>query len=232
MRVAASIARHARGVTLLEVIVTVAILGVLGSVIVVGVETSSRLGGEARRIDDAAAVLAKLRDASVRYNLGYSGTRSDTSFTARISGVGLLFGGINPGRLSQLTNLISTNDVNSCGYTYNAAQVLNWKRNFYPYPITSSTPIRIADGFYANDVMQRFDSTGAAKTFLRTAGVDTAMAPGTLAIVMPNVALSDAQALAARMEGDQSGGSQSIVRFTVSGTAPVTVFYHMEIHGC
>lgn len=221
-----------RGVTLIEVIVTVAILGVIASVIVVGVETSSRLGGEARRIDDAAAVLAKLRDASVRYNLGFSGTRADTSFTAKISGAPLFWGGINPGRLSQLTTLITTSDLNACGYTYNGTQVLNWKRNFYSSPISSSTPFRIADGFLANDVLQRFDSLGNAKVFLRTAGIDTARAPGTLAIVIPNVSLADANALAARMEGDQSGGTQSVVRFTPSGNAPVTVFYHMEIHGC
>src|SRR5438552_8477072 len=101
-------ARIPRGVTLLEVIVTVAILGVLASVIVLGVETSSRLGGEAKRIDDAAFVLAKLRDASVRYNLGIGNSQAgggqvvvirDTSFTAKISGGGNLFGGVNPGRL-------------------------------------------------------------------------------------------------------------------------------------
>jgi prepilin-type N-terminal cleavage/methylation domain-containing protein len=215
--------RLPRGVTLIEVVVTVAILGVLASVIVVGVETSSRLGGEAKRIDDAAFVLAKLRDASVRYNLG---TRGDTSFTTKISGA--LQGGVNPGRLSHLTKQITGTDLNSCGVAYTSGQVLFWNRNFYSSPISSSTPFRIADGFYADDTLARYNQAG---TPTHIGGTDVTT-PGTLAIVMRNVAISDAWALAARMEGDQSGGIWSIVRFTPNNTAPVTVYYHMEIHGC
>ena len=220
------------GVTLMEVIVTVAILGVLASVIFVGVETSSRLGGEAKRIRDAARVLADLRNASVRYNNGVSALFRDTSFTADVSGSGLSFGGVNPGRLSHLTTKITTSDLNSCGYTYAAGQTGLWSRNYYGTPISSTTPFHVADGFLADDVLQRFDSTGAAKKFTRPAGTDSAFAPGTLAIVMQNVAISDARALAALMEGDQSGGSSSIVRFTANGNSPITVFYHMTIHGC
>jgi prepilin-type N-terminal cleavage/methylation domain-containing protein len=220
--------RLPRGVTLLEVVVTVAILGILGSVIVVGVETSSRLGGEAKRIDDAAFVLAKLRDASVRYNLGTF--LRDTSFTAKIGGTATQ-GGVNPGRLSHLTKLITTSDFNSCGFAYTPIQVTAWVRNFYSSPISSSTPFQIAGGFYADDTLARYDSTGTP-THLASGDANILTAPGTLAIVMRNVAISDAMALAARMEGDQSGGNSSIVRFTPNGTAPVTVYYHMEIHGC
>ena len=223
--------RAAAGVTLIEVVVTLVILGVIASVMVLGVEASSRIGGEQRRIDDAAKTLARLRDAAVRYNLGTKS--SDTSFTAKISNTLLLWGGINPGRLSQLTNKITVTDVSSCGYTYNTAYTGRWLRSFYSSPISSTTPLRIADGFYANDVLERFDTLGAAKVFLRTAGADTAKAPGTLAIVMPNVSLADANALVERMEGDQNPASvKAIVRFTPSGSAPVTVRYHMAIHGC
>lgn len=221
--------RPARGVTLAEVIVTVAILGVLATVIVLGVEASGRSGGEAKRIADAAFVLAKLRDASVRYNLGT--TIRDTSFTAKISTAGAFYGGVNPGRLSHLTTKILTSDFNSCGFIYTAGQANAWVRNFYTAPISASGRFRIADGFVADDTLARYDSTGTPKHLL-SGDVNILLAPGTLAIVMQNVALSDAQALAALMEGDQSGGNSSIVRFTASGNAPVTVYYHMEIHGC
>ena len=219
--------RFPRGVTLLEVVVTVAILGVLASVIFLGVETSSRLGGEAKRIDDAAFVLAKLRDASIRYNLGTF--LRDTSFTAKIGGIA--GGGVNPGRLSHLTKLITASDFNSCGFAYTTTQVTAWVRNFYSSPISSSTPLQIAGGFYADDTLARYDSNGTP-THLASGDANILTAPGTLAIVMRNVPISDARALAARMEGDQSGGNSSIVRFTPNGTAPVTVYYHMEIHGC
>ncbi len=217
-----------RGITLLEVVVTLAILAVLGTVIVPAVETSSRIGGEAKRVDDAVSVLAALRDASVRYNLGSVG---DASFTRVI---GLVPGGVNPGRLSHLTNQIGANDLNSCGFAYGTTQAGRWIASFHRDVIVSSTPMstyQIAPGFMADDTLARYNQSGTPLHLSSTAG-NILTAPGTLAIVMRGVAISDAQALALRMEGDRSGGINSILRFTPNGTLPVTVYYHMEIHGC
>ena len=212
------------GVTLLEVVTAMAILLILAVPLVLSVEASSRTGGENERIDRAAYVLEKLRDAIARYNLG---DRGDTSFTWRISGLTNQRGGINPGRLSHLTTKILSTDLNSCGLAYGATPPTNWNRNFYTQFIPT-TGFKIADGFIANDVLQRFTRSGAAST-ISSADFTT---PGTLAIVMPNVALRDAQALVLRMEGSLVGDSMSVVRFTPSGDAPVTVFFHMAIHGC
>ncbi len=217
-----------RGVTLLEVVVTLAILAVLGTVIVPAVETSSRIGGEAKRVDDAVSVLAALRDASVRYNLGSVG---DASFTRTI---GLVPGGINPGRLSHLTNQIGASDFNSCGFPYTGTQAGRWIASFHRDVIVSSTPMstyQIAPGFIADDTLARYNQAGDPLHLSSTAST-ILTAPGTLAIVMRGVALSDAQALAARMEGDRTGGVNSIVRFTPNGILPINVYYHMEIHGC
>lgn len=212
------------GVTLVEVVVAMAILLIIAVPIVMNVEASSRTGGENARIDKAAYVLERLRDAIARYNLG---DRGDTSFTWRISGLANLRGGINPGRLSHLTTKILSTDLNSCGAAYGAAPPANWNRNFYTQFIPT-TGFKIADGFVANDQLQRFNANGTASTVV----APNTTTPGTLAIVIPNVALRDAQALAQRMEGDLSGGNMSVVRFTPSGNAPVTVFFHMAIRGC
>ncbi len=213
-----------RAFTLLEVIVAAAIIGIIATVVVLGVEGSSRVGGETKRIDDAAAVLAALRDAAVRYNLG---DRGDTSFTWRISLATAK--GTNPGRLSQLTTKILSTDLNSCGGAFSTLNA-NWLRNFYPAPISSTTPFRIADGFMANDKLERFDLNGNPQANPGTTNDVTT--PATLAIVMEGVALSDAQALANRVEGENTGVSPSVVRFTPSGNAPVKVYYHMAVHGC
>ncbi|MBA3646616.1 MAG: hypothetical protein H0W63_10625 [Gemmatimonadaceae bacterium] len=210
--------------------VTVAILAVLGTVIVPAVESSSRLGGEAKRVDDAVSVLADIRDASVRYNLGDVGLYS---FTLTL---GYTAGGINPGKISHLTNKISVSDLNACGWPYTSTQVTRWQGAFYRGGAIASTTAmstyQIAPGFVAEDTLQRYNQSGTVTRLLGTSGSPDLKAPGTLAIIMKNVALSDATALAARMEGDQSGGVNSIVRFSSTGRLPVTVFYHMEIHGC
>ena len=228
------------GVTLVEVVVSLAILAIFGTVVIANVEGSARTGGEAKRIADAAKVLERLRDATVRYNFGDPSltgltTRNiagDTSFTSKISGLANLRGGVNPARLSYLTNKIATTDLNSCGGTL-AAVATNWTQNFFTQPIAPGGTFKIADGFVANDLMVRYNPAGAPAVLAPTSSV---VGAGTLAIVIPNVALSDAEALAALMEGDQptplGSGNFAVVRFTPSGNAPVTVFYHMAIHGC
>jgi prepilin-type N-terminal cleavage/methylation domain-containing protein len=227
------------GVTLVEVVVSLAILAIFATVVIMNVEGSARSGGEAKRIAAAAHMLERLRDAAVRYNYGDPSigginartVAGDTSFTSKISGLVNLRGGINPSRLSHLTNQINNTDDNSCGGNYTTAN--NWTQNFFTQPIASGGTFKIADGFIADDLMVRYNPAGVPTVLAPTSSVTGA---GTLAIVIPNVALSDAQALAALMEGDQptplGSGNFAVVRFTPSGDAPVTVFYHMAIHGC
>jgi type II secretory pathway pseudopilin PulG len=227
-------------VTLVEVVVTVAILAIFTTVIVVNVEGSSRSGGSVDRIDEAARMLERIRDAAVRYNYGDPATGGlsgrtilgDTSFTSKISGTANDRGGVNPARLSYLTNRIATTDLNSCGGTFGALST-SWTQNFFNRPIATGGTFKIADGFIANDVLERYNPAGVLTNLAPTSSVTCA---GTLAIVIPNVSLADAQALAAAMEGDQptplGSGNFAVVRFTPSGNAPVTVRYHMAIHGC
>jgi len=227
-------------VTLIEVVVTVAILAIFATVVVASVEGSARSGGSAKRIQEAATMLERIRDAAVRYNYGdpstaglnNRGIAGDTSFTSKISGAGNGRGGVNPSRLSQLTNRITATDLNSCGGAYGAL-ASNWTQNFFIQPIAVGGSFRIADGFIANDQLERYDDTGALANLSPTSSVTGA---GTLAIVIPNVSLADAEALATLMEGDQptplGSGTLAVIRFTPSGTSPVTVRYHMAIHGC
>jgi type II secretory pathway pseudopilin PulG len=227
-------------VTLVEVVVTVAILAIFTTVIVVNLEGSSRSGGNAERIDEAVRMLERIRDAAVRYNYGDPSTAGvsgrtilgDTSFTSKISGLANIRGGVNPSRLSELTNRIAATDLNSCGGAFGALST-NWTQNFFNQPFAVGGTFKIADGFIANDQLERYDPAGALANLAPTSSVTGA---GTLAVVIPNVSLADAQALAAAMEGDQpsplGSGNFAVVRFTPSGNAPVTVRYHMAIHGC
>lgn len=229
------------GVTLFEVVVSVAILAVFATVVLVHVGSSGRTGDDAKRVEDAAKMLERLRDAAVRYNFGdpsLTGLNSrningDTSFTAKISGIGAVRGGVNPSKLSQLTTKITTSDVNSCGGAFNSSQANSWQQNFFSQPIPVGGTFKLADGFIANDALERYNPAGVLTNLSPTTSVTGA---GTLAIVIPNVSLADAQALAMLMEGDQpsplGSGNFAVVRFTPSGNAPVTVRYHMAIHGC
>ena len=227
-------------ITLIEVVVTVAILAIFATVIIGSVEGSARSGGNARRIESAAIMLERLRDAAVRYNFGDPsvtgindrGIAGDTSFTSKISGAGNNRGGVNPSRLSQLTARIATTDLNSCGGTFGAL-ASNWTQNFFVQPISAGGAFKLADGFVANDQLERYNPAGVLTNLSPTS---TVTGGGTLAIVIPDVSLADAEALAALMEGDQpsplGSGNFAVIRFTPSGNSTVTVRYHMAIHGC
>jgi prepilin-type N-terminal cleavage/methylation domain-containing protein len=234
-------ASRRRAVTLVEVVVSIAILAVFATVVIVHVGASGRTGDDAKRVEDAAKMLERLRDAAVRYNFGdpsltglnTRNVNGDTSFTAKISGIGALRGGVNPSRLSMLTNKITTSNVNSCGGAFNSSQANGWQQNFFSEPIPINGTFKLADGFIANDALERYNPAGVLTNLSPTTSVTGA---GTLAIVIPNVALADARALAMLMEGDQpsplGSGNFAVLRFTPSGNAPVTVRYHMAIHGC
>jgi prepilin-type N-terminal cleavage/methylation domain-containing protein len=215
------------GVTLLEVVVTIAILATIAGIVALSVEASSAVGGEAKRADDAARKLLLIRDAAVRWN---QGGRNDSSFTYAMSG-GL--GNVNPGRLSELYDSANTTtDRNSCGAVLTAAR---WMHAFTHFPLPKTDPRStyvMAPGYVALDSLVRFDTLGAVTTAL-SIGTTSLGYDGTLAIVMPNVSLSDAQRLEARMEGTHDHRRSSplgVVRF--DDTDPTTVYFHMAIHGC
>jgi len=211
-----------RGVTLLEIIVALAIVVVISGAIFLTIGTSSRTGGDAKRVDEAATNLAELADALAKYSNRPLAAK-DQSFAQTISGNAN--GGVNAGRLSYLTTKILATDRDSCNTVYGALAAL-WLGPFYSTPVPT-TGLKIAEGFFANDLLVRYDQSGVPNN----APLNVLRTPGTLAIVMPNVAIEDARALLLAVEGEQNGTSGA-VRFTAAGDAPVTVSYHVAIHGC
>ena len=223
-----AVAPGRRGVTLLEIIVALAIIVVIAGAIFLAVGSSSRTGGDAKRVDEAAATLAKLATALAQYS-NLETTAQEQSFAQVIGGLtgGVPQGGVNAGRLSYLTTKILTTDTNSCNAPYSVAEAGRWIGPFYPTPV-STAGLKLAEGFFANDLLVRYDQSGVPNI----APPDVLGTPGTLAIVIPNVALEGARALQQAVEGDQSGGVNSVVRFNANGDLPVTVSYHVNIHGC
>jgi prepilin-type N-terminal cleavage/methylation domain-containing protein len=230
-----SVARARKGAfTLVEMVVAIAIIGIMGvTVFVANASTSQRGLSELDNVEKAARTLTDLSEAIALWTERRSGP--PTSFYHII--------GANPGRLSQLTTPITTTDRNSCGLgtplnnatRYKNSEVGLWEGQFFRQELPT-TGFLVAPGFFANDVMLRysavFNPAGPpyfVQQYFPTGDETTA---GTLAIVMPSVRYTDAVALAQRVEGDTIG-IFGAVRFTRNTTnTPVTVEYHIGIHGC
>ena len=207
------------GLTLLEVVVTIVILGIIAVPITLNFSASTRGSGESARLDEAAFKLAKIADAAGRF----SGVQGTNSFTQTM----FPGGGTNPGRLSHLTTKLVAGDLNACGGAY--ASITLWKGPFYNHVIPKSG-FKIVDGFFADDTLSRYDSVGNVTKVPATGGTSNTTSWGTLAIVMQNVTRTDADGLRTRIEGS-SGVTVGTVRYATTGD-PVTVYYHFNIHGC
>jgi prepilin-type N-terminal cleavage/methylation domain-containing protein len=227
--------RSHSGFTLVEMVVAVAIMAVLGVTIFFASASSSssqRGISDLDNVEKAARTLTDLSEAVALWT-----TRrliTPTSFYAIIRS--------NPGTLSHLTFPISTSQGGSCaraGLTpqtrYTAAMVNRWEGQFFRQELPT-TGFLIAPGFFAKDSLLRysavFNPSGPpyfTEEYFTNGNVTT---PGTLAIVIPNVKYTDAVALAQRVEGDTMG-IFGAVRFTRNMTnTPVTLEYHIGIHGC
>ena len=223
-----------RGLTLIESVVAVAIVGVIAVTLMLSsASATQRSINELDHVERAARTLTDLSEAMSLWTERRSGER--TSFFHII--------GVNPGRLSQLTTPITTSDRNSCGLgvpqtnhtRFKNAEVNRWEGQFFRQELPT-TGFLIAPGFYANDQLLRysavFNPAGPPYFVEEYFPSGNTTTPGTLAIVIPNVAYADAVALAQRVEGDTSGVFGA-VRFPRNTTnAPVTVEYHVGIHGC
>jgi type II secretory pathway pseudopilin PulG len=222
------------GITLVEVIVAVSVLAIIGIAIFVSATVSqgSTAGGD-DNIDKAAHTLTDLSEAIALWTNRISG--APTSFFQVI--------GAYPGTLSQLTTPITTSDRNSCarGFPLNNAtryknsQVNEWEGQFFRQELPP-TGFLIAPGFFAQDTLLRYSAVMNAlgppwfnEQYFPSGNTTTA---GTLAIVMHNVAYANAVGLARRVEGDTTGVFGA-VRFLKNATnTPVTVEFHIGIHGC
>jgi type II secretory pathway pseudopilin PulG len=228
-------AARRRAVTMIEMVVAMALVAMIGLTVVV--VTTGRGGsaglGENDHIEKAARTLQDLSEAIALWTNRGSGV--PTSFFQKV--------GTNPGTLSHLSFQITTNDRNSCGRStpltnqsrYSAAQVNRWDGSYFRQELPTSGFL-VAPGFFALDTMLRysavFNPNGPPYFQQQYFSTSDNSTPGTLAIVMPNVKYTDAVALAQRIEGDTMG-IWGAVRFTRNLTnAPVTVEYHIGIHGC
>ena len=115
-----------------------------------------------------------------------------------------------PGRLSHLyTKIVGTD--RSCNGTYSGGQVNNWRGPYHLVPI-ATTGHNIAPGFFAEDSIVRITAND-------------------LAIRLNQVALDDAKGLQMLVE-KKADGTGPVVTFTIAGSAPVDVRYHILVSGC
>lgn len=122
-----------------------------------------------------------------------------------------------PGRLSHLFQRIMVTDRNICGATYSGADVGKWTGPYHLIPMVRDSAYQMIPGVIASDTLARKTATGGA--------------PDTLQIVMRNVSLEMAQDLGLAFDGVSSGIGPAI-KFTPSGTNPVSLFYNIPITGC
>ncbi len=198
-------ARVRRGFALMFVLMTIVVLLIGAAAIYTNITSAQDVVRQQR----AAQVLARLVN-----EFGKSG--QNPSFAGDI--------GTFPGKISHLVIPISTAQFNDCGNAYtgggSTGQVGRWVGPYHLIPTQTDSSYTIAAGFVAEDTLHRVPAVAAN-------GSD----PGTLNIVMKNVALSDAQALGMAVDGVNTGAGPTII-FTPNGNAAVTVFYSKAITGC
>ncbi len=224
------------GVSLVEMVVAAGLVAIVAVVIIISGAVNQKQTGSSDidNIEKAARTLADLGEALSLWT--NKGSGKQTSFFQVVQGA-------NPGVLSHLTFQITTSQRNSCARgtplknatKYSVPQTNRWTGGFFRQELPT-TGFLIAPGFFANDTMLRYSAVYNpagppyfVEQYFPTGDTKT---PGTLAIVMPNVAYTDAIALAQRVEGDTIG-IRGAVRFLRNAfNTPVTVEYHIGIHGC
>jgi type II secretory pathway pseudopilin PulG len=156
--------------------------------------------------DNDAKRIAKVADVLKRLEVEMDSTTP--AFRAQV--------GQFPGKLSHLGRRIVTGDKNDCRAAYSTPA--NWKGPYHIFPMLPGT-YTLGPGFVANDSLERNPSF-----------VSGTPAAGTLAIVIPNVTLSDAKMLGIVVDGVNNGLGK-YVKFAI--TDPTTVRYHNPItSGC
>lgn len=173
-----------KGFTLMEVIVTLALLAVIGTIVVLtGSPESPNDRQRYAVVSDALWDIAKAI-------AGNESHLTATSFRQVI--------GVYPSKLSDLTKPITGAGKNICNVAYTTpAQTSLWLNPFYRREfLTAGTPL--ASGFTAQDALVAVSVSPTT--------------PGILAIRMPGTSLRDAQGLDLTVDG-ASNGASGIIRY-------------------
>lgn len=117
-----------------------------------------------------------------------------------------------PRRLSDLSIDIVSTDLGSCTTGTYGTNATAWNGPYHIFPVTTRGSYLIGPGFVANDLMVRSPANGSTA--------------GTLAIVIPNVSLSDARMLGIAVDGVNTGVGP---RVAFSSTDPTTVSYRNPV---
>lgn len=200
-----------KGLTIVELVIVIAILGVLGVVIVSSTGgTSAAQQSDQERINAVANEL----DILARAIAFFEPTKPKFSFKQTV--------GVYPGRLSHLTESITPSKPNSCGQNYTSGQASLWLGGYFSREIPTAG-LFVAPGFLTSDTLFRTPATFP---------VPQGPFHGTLAIKIPNVTLTDARLLGLTVDGD-STGTVGTVRYTPqNGTSPVIVTYLIAVGDC
>lgn len=200
-----------KGLTLVELVIVMAILGVLGVVIVSSTGgTSAAAQSDQERINGVANDL----DILARSIAFFEPTKPKFSFKQTV--------GVYPSRLSHLTEPITPSKQNSCGQNYSSAQAAAWLGGYYSREIPT-TGLFIASGFVTSDTLFRTPPTFP---------VPQGPFHGTLAIKIPNVTLTDAKLLGMTVDGDSTGIVGTVRYAPQNGTSPVIVNYLISVGDC
>lgn len=197
-----------RGLTIIELVIVIAILAILGVVITSSTGgTSAALQSDQERINEVANEL----DILARAIAFFEPTKGPFSFKQTV--------GVYPSRLSHLTDAINPGKQNSCGVNYTSGQAALWLGGYYTRELPTAG-FFMAPGFTLQDLLVRSPVNTAAQQH------------ATLAIVIPNVSLADAQMLDQTVDRDPSA-TAATVRYTPdNGSSPVIVSYLSAVGGC
>lgn len=199
------------GFSIIEVLAAIAIIVVVAALLVSS--DNPETPNDRARYDAAADALYNLSQAIA----GNEPSKAARSFHQVV--------GVYPGKLSDLTTLITTASSNICGTPYTGgvgtagSQMFKWQNSPNPFYgsqlLTTGTPL--APGFTVQDALVRLNAVAASG----------AVSSNTMIIRMPSVTLADAKGLDLAVDGAVDGASGTVRYSTASD--PTVVDYYISI---
>lgn len=195
-----AIGRQRRGVALIFLVVTLAVMLIMATVIIVN--TAS--GRQKERVLSATSALR-------RFETEFGAQGNAPSFIQDLNHA--------PGRLSQLYQKLTNQDLDSCDLPFGSNDINSWRGPYHLVPMLKDQPYQIEPGIVAEDTLMRVPAAASGQQ------------PGVLKVVMLNVAIDVARELGNYFD-NRTDGLGTKITFTPNGTNPVTVYFNVNIQGC